>query len=508
MSDLCSSPGLLEGFIHLGEVAILRRKGGDPCSKSLHFVKEGILASTSNQCSMADSSMGIGMVGNEIPALKEALFAQQQLLQKLYNELDEEREASASAASEALSMILRLQGEKAAVKMEANQYKRLAEEKMCHAEEALAIFEDLIYQKEMEIASLEYQVQAYRYKLLSLGCNDIGVCETIFPENLLQRNENLTGDVGSLTNLRRNSMPLMPLKFSYQRKGSLEKERCVSPELSSKIEEENINSKPNSKISDMEKKLENYAIGDITSYWEQIRKLDERVREIADGNGVKSTKLRSRSRSSSLVFDPTKGPITNESGQCQSLLDNEATVNPSGYSCVHDVFEVPQTRESEKGCGGDREPERELVLEGNDRDGKPDSVPPEAFKPLVKKETDWVRKMFPSKHQENNLPGPSERVALDCHLALVRSTTEVAESHSKFQQLNISRISEIVEVERNGEGLETANREEEELKLLKEIQEQLNSIQSEIKSLKTMKSSPSYELPLLSLTEAMLHFWL
>ncbi|XP_058207010.1 uncharacterized protein LOC131320346 [Rhododendron vialii] len=457
---------------------------------------------------MADSSMGIEMVGNEIPALKEALFAQQQLLQKLYNELDVEREASASAASEALSMILRLQGEKAAVKMEANQYKRLAEEKMCHAEEALAIFEDLIYQKEMEIASLEYQVQAYRYKLLSLGCNDIGVCETIFPENLLQRNENLIGDVGCQTNLRRNSMPLMPLKFSYQRKGSFEKERCVSPELSSKIEEENINSEPNSKISDMEKKLENYAIGDITSYWEQIRKLDERVREIADGNGVKSTNLRSRSRSSSLVFDSTKGPITNESGHCQSLLDNEATVSPSGYSCVHDVFEVPQTRESEEGCRGDREPERQLVLEGDNRDGKPDSVPPEAFKPHVKKETDWVRKMFPSKHQKNNLPGPSERVALDCHLALVHSTTEVAESHSKFQQLNISRISEIVEVERNGEGLETANREEEELKLLKEIQEQLNSIQSEIKSLKTIKSSPSYELPLLSLTEAMLHFWL
>lgn len=452
----------------------------------------GILASTSNQCSMADCSMG---VGNEIPDLKEALFTQQQLLQELYNELDEEREASASAASEALSMILRLQGEKAAVKMEANQYKRLAEEKMCHAEEALAIFEDLIYQKEMEIASLEYQVQAYRYKLLSLGCNDIGVCETIFPENLLQRNENLVRDVGCQTNLRRNSMPLMPLKLSYQRKGSFEKERSVSPELSSKIEE-SINSEPNSKISDMEKKSEIYAIGDITSYWEQIRKLDERVREIADGNGVKSTNLQSRSRSSSLLFDSAKGPITNESGHCQSLLENEATVNPSGYSLVHDVFEVPQTCKNEKGCGGERSPERELVLEGNDRDGKPDSVPPEAFKPLVKKETDWVRKMFPSTHQKNNLPRPR---------ALVRSTTEVAESHSKFQQHNISR-SEIVEVERNGEGSETTNRDEgeEELKLLKEIQEQLNSIQSEIKSLKTMKSSPSYELPLLSLTEVYL----
>ena len=65
--------------------------------------------------------MSLAMLGSEIKALKEALCAQQQLLQKLYNELDVEREASSTAASEALSMILRLQGEKAAVKMEANQ---------------------------------------------------------------------------------------------------------------------------------------------------------------------------------------------------------------------------------------------------------------------------------------------------------------------------------------------------------------------------------------------------
>ncbi|CAB4288887.1 unnamed protein product [Prunus armeniaca] len=110
---------------------------------------------------MAEGSMP-GMPETDITALTEALYAQQQLLQKLYSELDQEREASSTAADEALSMILRLQGEKSAMKMEASQYKRLAEEKICHAEEALAIFEDLIYQKEMEIASLEFQLQAYR----------------------------------------------------------------------------------------------------------------------------------------------------------------------------------------------------------------------------------------------------------------------------------------------------------------------------------------------------------
>lgn len=42
--------------------------------------------------------------------LKEALYAQQQLVQKLYNELEVEREASATAASEALAMISRRKG--------------------------------------------------------------------------------------------------------------------------------------------------------------------------------------------------------------------------------------------------------------------------------------------------------------------------------------------------------------------------------------------------------------
>ncbi|EPS74031.1 hypothetical protein M569_00731, partial [Genlisea aurea] len=108
----------------------------------------------------------------EIRSLKETLCAQQKLLQKLYNELDAEREASATAASEALSVILRLQGEKAAVKMEAEQYKRLAEEKICHAEESFAIIEDIITQKEMEVADLEYQLEGYKYRLSALGCPD------------------------------------------------------------------------------------------------------------------------------------------------------------------------------------------------------------------------------------------------------------------------------------------------------------------------------------------------
>lgn len=109
----------------------------------------------------------------------------QYILQKLYVELDQERESAATAGREALSMILRLQGEKALLKMEASQYKRMAEEKMCHAQEALAVFEDISYEREMEIAALEFQLLAYQYRLLSMGVTDVGLSEVKFPENLL-----------------------------------------------------------------------------------------------------------------------------------------------------------------------------------------------------------------------------------------------------------------------------------------------------------------------------------
>ncbi|CAL9119527.1 uncharacterized protein LOC135624465 [Musa acuminata AAA Group] len=113
------------------------------------------------------------MAEPEVIALREALRSRSTTLEKLYGELEEEREAAASGADEALSMIVRLQEEKAAEKMKASQYKRLAEEKLRHAKESSTILKDVIFQKEMEIASLVYQVQAYKHRLLSLGLRNM-----------------------------------------------------------------------------------------------------------------------------------------------------------------------------------------------------------------------------------------------------------------------------------------------------------------------------------------------
>ncbi|KAG6485297.1 myosin-binding protein 2-like isoform X1 [Zingiber officinale] len=109
------------------------------------------------------------MAEAEVVDLREALRTQSAALWKLFAELEEERQAAASGAEEALSMIVRLQEEKAAAKMEACQYRRIAEEKLRHADESLLILREVILQKEMEIAALRFLVQDYRHMVGGAG---------------------------------------------------------------------------------------------------------------------------------------------------------------------------------------------------------------------------------------------------------------------------------------------------------------------------------------------------
>ncbi|MQL81466.1 hypothetical protein Taro_013929 [Colocasia esculenta] len=108
-------------------------------------------------------------VENEAAALREALASHQQTVAELWEELEEERAASATAASETMSMILRLQREKAEAQMEARQFKRFAEEKMAHDQQELVALEDLLYKREQALQALSCEVQAYRHRLLSYG---------------------------------------------------------------------------------------------------------------------------------------------------------------------------------------------------------------------------------------------------------------------------------------------------------------------------------------------------
>ncbi|XP_050380679.1 myosin-binding protein 7-like [Argentina anserina] len=132
-------------------------------------------------------------VDHECNALREALGSQQKTIQDLYTELDEERNASSSAANEAMSMILRLQREKAEIQMEARQFKLFVEEKMAHDQRELVALEDLLYKREQTVHALTCEVQAYKHRMMSYGLTE---AEADGAGSVLSRNQSM-GDVES-----------------------------------------------------------------------------------------------------------------------------------------------------------------------------------------------------------------------------------------------------------------------------------------------------------------------
>ena len=440
-----------------------------------------------------------------IAALKEALYTQQLLLQDLYTELDEEREASASAASEALSMILRLQGEKASLKLEASQYKRMEEEKMCHAEEALAVVEDLIYQRELEIASLEYQVQAYRYRLLSMGCNDLGVYENSFPENLLmQRNEPLSGNSGANGNLRRfNSSPQVSSTDANYNKNSNERKRSLVPvpdPMEIDVEEIAIR-----EVNDSEKKPGSSG-ADANSFWEQIKRLDERVKEISDNEDSgrnKSTIWKGGTWSPSLFSQMGIGTSGDATRKTNATHSDEVKQHQDSQEGVQDIFEVSQTSGSCKVPESSVKEHHKLTLEGENRLQKPDMVSKDILESPNQDERGLIKTIMLSTIHEKKLPKGREGTNVHRNLPpMSRPTFSFSNSQCEYQQL--SQRVERLERARNNTRQEIIAEGEEEVNLLKEIREQLNSIQSEIRSLTTKKPHVPDEPPLKPLHEVCL----
>ncbi|KAF8088504.1 hypothetical protein N665_0538s0005 [Sinapis alba] len=81
-------------------------------------------------------------------------------------ELEKERNAAATAADEALGMILRLQEEKASIEMEARQYQRMIEEKSAFDAEEMSILKEILLRREREKHFLENEVDTYRQMFL------------------------------------------------------------------------------------------------------------------------------------------------------------------------------------------------------------------------------------------------------------------------------------------------------------------------------------------------------
>eukprot|EP00268_Persea_americana_P040603 TRINITY_DN4038_c0_g1_i2.p1 TRINITY_DN4038_c0_g1~~TRINITY_DN4038_c0_g1_i2.p1 ORF type:complete len:786 (+),score=191.54 TRINITY_DN4038_c0_g1_i2:293-2650(+) len=120
------------------------------------------------------NAQGGGLEGNEaytIRILEQALQEEHAARTALYLELEQERNAAATAADEAMAMILRLQEEKASIEMEARQYHRLIEEKYAYDEEEMNILKEILVRRETEIHFLENEVEAYRQMMLSSETN-------------------------------------------------------------------------------------------------------------------------------------------------------------------------------------------------------------------------------------------------------------------------------------------------------------------------------------------------
>ncbi|KAL3644947.1 hypothetical protein CASFOL_010127 [Castilleja foliolosa] len=103
---------------------------------------------------------------NIIDSLKRQDENDRSLLNNLYKDLEEERNAAAIAANQAMAMITRLQEEKAALHMEALQYLRMMEEQSEYDMEALGRANDLLADKEKELQDLEIELEFYRNNFL------------------------------------------------------------------------------------------------------------------------------------------------------------------------------------------------------------------------------------------------------------------------------------------------------------------------------------------------------
>jgi hypothetical protein len=99
--------------------------------------------------------------------VKKQLELNKKSMAALYKEVEEERSASAIAASQTMAMINRLQEEKAAMQMEALQYLRMMEQQADHDHEAIQNLHDLLTEREKELLDMDAELANCRRLLES-----------------------------------------------------------------------------------------------------------------------------------------------------------------------------------------------------------------------------------------------------------------------------------------------------------------------------------------------------
>lgn len=157
-SDLSSNNGILGEHDHGDAVHV------SSSSKEIQMLRKSSSAESSLES--LDVQNVSDIEGESlIDRLKRQVEYDRKCITTLCKELEEERNASAVAANQAMAMITRLQEEKAALRMEALQYLRMMEEQAEYDVDALEKANDLLAEKEKEIQDMETELELYKLDL-------------------------------------------------------------------------------------------------------------------------------------------------------------------------------------------------------------------------------------------------------------------------------------------------------------------------------------------------------
>ncbi|CAI9760004.1 unnamed protein product [Fraxinus pennsylvanica] len=108
----------------------------------------------------------------DITELRKLVKIERKRANVAYAELEKEMAASATAAEEAMGMILRLQNERRVIEMEANRYRNLAEKKQLHDQEVIRSLKWLLLNHSPEKCFLEDHLRLCRKKSKHFVKND------------------------------------------------------------------------------------------------------------------------------------------------------------------------------------------------------------------------------------------------------------------------------------------------------------------------------------------------
>ncbi|WOL08621.1 hypothetical protein Cni_G17374 [Canna indica] len=448
------------------------------------------------------------------------------IMRNLYMELEKEREASATAASEALSMILKLQNEKAAEKMEACQYKRMAEEKMQYAQQCLTTLQEAMQEKEFENSILKHEIQLYKTKLLSNGISDVDHGDCTTSEDLSSYEDSTLMEKISLHDHEKRNIPLPSIGLCrlHSEVGSDE-----NSHLPSSVQ-------TNWKIIGEYTDLLNDKNKEVTDLFLESEEVNGKVRYgLTPGRDEGQT---ARSNSSLISGEVSSccslhSALTSEvlyrskhgtrSHLCNGSASNLSSHNQIEYRrnslqvCVHDIFEVP---ESDKYCTSS-EPSNHLLekskLETKTSVATKDLVPQETAG-FIFRDNGFSDRVFTSTEIDSGISSPITAVSSPQPDKL--STTRKGEM-LKNNPVHVDTVSGTSILQNDFENIKCQLQKMEcgkmmkmedydwnvdQLKLLRGIYEQLNTIEGHLNNDKSKKCSQHDESQLVSVMEAFLSF--